>query len=113
MANAMLKHCIRHFPFFLLRGVEDAWIPKFSSPTKTEIRKLQNLSFIMFLFEVKRTFGSKVVVNLSKGFPKSRMHFFIIPIHLYVKTLTLRYLANLLKILFDQIIVIFDNFFSL
>ena len=51
----------------------------------------------MFLFEFNRTFGSEVMVDKSKGVPKSRMHFITIHIHLCVKTVTLRFLANLLQ----------------
>ena len=82
-------------------GVQWSTAPKFWSAIKDEISallKTANLSFRMFFclrsngLLVPKLWSSKV-----RGVPKSRMHFFIIPIHLCAKTLTLRFLANLLK----------------
>ena len=60
------------------------------------IKNCEILAVECVLFEFKRTFGSKVMANLSKGVPKSRMHFSIFPIHVCVKTPNL-FFANLLK----------------
>ena len=61
------------------------------------IKNCKILALECFLFEFNWTFGAEVMVDYSKGVQKNRMHFITIHIHLCVKTLTLQFLANLLK----------------
>ena len=94
----LVYQLIPHFLLYLLNYiVQRIWRWNFGFA----IRKIRAFIWYQKYTTSGWALGDENVIGIRafkvREFPKNQMHFYIIPIHLCVKTLNLRFLANLLK----------------